>query len=67
MTPLAGTPEQRHAHHHGHSHATPAPLSAAHAFGHSPTTALVLGAGPRLAVAALASALLWLVVMWALS
>lgn len=46
---------------HVHSHA-PARRST-----HSPLTALVAGASARLGAAALASALLWLVVAWALS
>lgn len=67
MTPAVTTPRRPHGHHHTHDHAAPQPHSVTRPRGQSPTTALVLGVGPRLAVAAFASTLLWLVVVWALS
>lgn len=60
--PAAATHSGTGAHaRHVHAH-SPTPRAT-----HSPLTALVVGAAPRVAAAALASALLWLVVVWALS
>lgn len=59
----APPPADRHTHAHSHTHGHAANKQSPH----SPVTALVVGTTPRIAAAALASALLWLVVAWALS
>jgi len=62
MAPIPrSTPQHTHRHHDHHTHAH-APLAPAF-----PGTALVLGVNARIALAAVAAALLWITVGWAIA